>query len=267
MAERSSKRSRSATGVRKSTKKREHRSKSQAVSRVNKQSAKLSAARMVANAVSMGFLGIEKKFLDTSISGVAIAATADCTGAEMDPTGSGCTGTLSCPAQGDSEQQRNGKKFTIDSLILKGFVVQPASISSAPFASAKVFVAVVLDTQTNAAQLNSEDVFKSLAATISTNVDPMKNLLFGKRFRLLKTQVYDLTPVGVSSGASGVFTANGVRRDFDWYIPFKGGLPVECNATATATVANVIDNSLHVIAYATSGDCTMSYNARIRFQG
>jgi len=264
--ERATKRSRSATRSSAKVGKRTHRAKSASVSKYNKtvSRTKISAARSLANAVTMGFMGIEKKFLDCAKSEGAIASVAALTGGEYDPS-SGCTGCLSCPAQGDTEQSRDGKRIVIDSVILKGYCRLDESASVAAFDSLKVFVAVVLDTQTNGAQLNSEDVFKNTANIAGSVVDPMKNLLFGSRFRILKSQVYDLTPSGVAS--AGALAFNGTRRDFDWYIPFKGGLPVNLNAGTTADVVNVIDNSVHVVAFATLAGSLIAYNSRIRFQG
>ena len=221
---------------------------------------------MLANSTTAGFLGIEKKFLDMAKADTAVAAAAALTGGEYDPS-TGCTGCLSCPAQGDSEQNRDGKRFVIDSLILKGYVQNAGTVSAAWEPATKVFVAVVLDTQTNGAQMNSEDCFKSLSNNDLANCDPMKNLLSGNRFRILKSQVFDLTPHGAAD-ASTNYASNTVRREIDWYIPFKGGLQVNLNGTNTnADVANVIDNSVHVIAFSTFTGVTIGYNARIRFQG
>lgn len=235
----------------------------------NLKRSKISAARQVANAVSMGFLGIEKKFLDCARTATAVSAVAALTGGEIAPS-AGCTGCLSCPAQGDSEQARDGKRIVIDSLIIKGYVAADEDASEAAGKSNKCFVAVVLDTQTNggtfAAGGISESVFKNLTGTADLNVDPTKNLLFGNRFRILKSQVYDLTAPGVA--AAGALAFNGNRRDFDWYIPFKGGMQVNLNAGTTADVANVIDNSIHVIAFCTlAAKTTIAFNSRIRFQG
>jgi len=272
--ERASKRSRSATKPAKTAGKRKHSSKSASVSKYNKSVSKTAAARVIANAVTMGFMGIEKKFLDTARTQIAVGGAVALTGGEYDPSATsgsgggsgGCVGCLSCPAQGDTEQSRDGKRIVIDSLILKGNVNYNASASQAVSESQKVFVAVVLDTQTNGAQLNSEDVFKNTSADASTVCDPMKNLLFGSRFRILKSQVYDLTPTGTFGAGTGAHY--GTQREFDWYIPFKGGLPVNLNAGTTADVANVIDNSIHVVAFANvNNSCELAYNARIRFQG
>jgi len=229
------------------------------------QGSKMAAVRQLANAATAGFLGIEKKFLDTTRTAIAVGAAAALTGGEYDPS-SGCTGCLSCPAQGDTEQSRDGKRIVIDSLILKGFIQDGDSAGEAPGTPNKVFVAAILDTQTNGAQLNSEDVFKNLSGSDLLNCDPMKNLLFGNRFRILKSQVFDVTPIGISPAAATV-AHYAVRREFDWYIPFKGGLQVNLNAGTTADVANVIDNSLHVVAFAVTAGTTIGYNARIRFQG
>jgi len=232
--------------------------------------AKMAAVRQIANATTAGFLGIEKKFLDTARADTVVASVAALTGGEYDPT-TGCTGCLSCPAEGDNEQSRDGKRFVIDSLILKGYVRTAQETGQAPSTPIKVFVAVVLDTTSNGAQMSSEDCFKNLLGTTLGVVDVTKNLLSGNRYRILKSQVFDVTPVGIA--AAGATVAHyGIRRDFDWYIPFKGGLRVslkdgDANSGKNADVANVVDNSLHVIAFATDADCAIGYNACIRFQG
>lgn len=242
--------------------------------------AKMAAVRTIANATSAGFLGIEKKFLDMAKTETVISAAAALTGGEMDPSATsgpgggsgGCIGCLSCPAQGDSEQGRDGKRFVIDSLILKGYVRFYPTATTGVLDPVKVFVAVVLDTQTNGAQMDSEFCFKNFLGSEETNINPVKNLLSGNRFRILKSAVYDLTPHGAFA-ASATFAANSVRRDFDWYLPFKGGLRVslkdgDLNSGQNADVANVVDNSLHVIAFSTEANkAYISYNARIRFQG
>jgi len=238
------------------------------VSKFNKavsKSSKISAARAVANAVTLGFMGIEKKFYDTSLADAAVLAATDCTSGMYDPS---ATSMISTPTQGDGEQQRDGKRIVIDSLILKGHVHNLGTATSAVLAPAvKVFLAVVLDTQSNGAQMTSEACFKNTAAQASSNVEPLKNLLSGGRFRILKSQVYDLSHNGAFAAAAN-YASNGSARTFDWYIPFKGGLPVNFNAGTTASIANVIDNSIHVVAFSTSAsECVLGYNARIRFQG
>ena len=61
-----------------------------------------------------GLLGIEKKFLDTSLDATAIAASANAAGAEYPPD-AGCTGCLTAPAQGDTSSNREGNKIVSQS--------------------------------------------------------------------------------------------------------------------------------------------------------
>lgn len=60
-------------------------------------------------------LGIETKFLDTAWNGVAINASTDGAGGELQPS-TGCTDCISVPAQGDGESQRDGRKYCVKSI-------------------------------------------------------------------------------------------------------------------------------------------------------
>ena len=121
-------------------------------------------ALAIANARTAGFLGLEKKFFDTAVAMVALTAPTDAAGGEIDPTAlPGAVACLNAMAQGDGEQNRDGKKVVLKSVQVKGFVQKlGGELAAGPDSGTKVFVALVLDTQTNGAQLNSEDVFKNL---------------------------------------------------------------------------------------------------------
>lgn len=221
-------------------------------------------ARAMLDRRTAGFLGIERKFYDTSLSATTIAAATDATGGEYDPS---ATSMISTPAQGDAEQNRDGKKIMIDAVQVKGIVdLQPGTNLTALTASTTVYLALVLDTQSNAAQMNSEDCFKNTVATAGGAAEPMRNLLFGSRFRVLKSEQFVLNHTNATWDGTNI-EAGGDRRIFDWYVPFKGGLPVNFNAGTTASIANVVDNSLHLIAFASAATLLLTYNARIRFRG
>lgn len=207
-------------------------------------------------------LGIEKKFYDTALAAGAIGAATDATGGELDPS---ATSMISTPAQGDTEQTCDGKRIIIKSVQLKGTLNNPAAAAAAsPELAAKVFVAIVLDTQSNAAQMNSEDCFKNLAGTALGAPHPLRNLLFSNRFRVLKYDVFDVSHETLA-GVSASLNSNSTERNFDWFLPLD--LPVNFNAGTTASIVNVIDNSLHVIAFGSQASITITYNARIRFVG
>ena len=71
------------------------------------------------NIRTAGFLGIEHKFIDTSLVSSALTAPTDSTGGEHDPATVLC---LNAVAQGDGEEQRDGKAYVIDQLYMNGFV-------------------------------------------------------------------------------------------------------------------------------------------------
>jgi len=76
-------------------------------------------ARAMLNRRTAGFLGIEKKFYDTGLTSAALTAPTDATGGEHDPSS---TSMISTPAQGDSEQNRDGKRIVIKSVQITGVV-------------------------------------------------------------------------------------------------------------------------------------------------
>jgi len=218
------------------------------------------------NRTQMGFLGIEKKFYDTTLVASAIPAPTDCAGAELDPS---ATSMISTPAQGDGEQQRDGKQIVIDYVELKGIIdTATVELNGSPAVASTVYVALVLDTQTNGAQMNSEDCYKNTSATANVATCPLRNLLFGSRFRILKSSVFDVSPLTCTTAGADSFSYGNRQIPFHWFVPLKG-LKVNFTAGTTASVANVVDNSLHIIAFTNrlSLTPTLSYNARIRFVG
>jgi len=219
------------------------------------------------NVRTAGFLGIETKFYDTSLGATALTAPTDASGGEFDPS---ATSMISTPAQGDTEQNRDGKRIVIRNVHINGNIVVPPGIDKTAMpGQVDVFVALVLDTQSNGAQMNSEDCFKNLSGAAAQAPNPIRNLLFGPRFRVLKSQNF-LMPIPSASYDGTNIEIAGTRRDFDWFLNLKD-LVVNFNATTptVTTIASVVDNSLHVIAYCNSTSLapTIAYNARIRFVG
>lgn len=228
---------------------------------VGKRSTSSLAARNIRTA---GLLGFEKKYYDTSIVYTNLTAAVDCTGAEYDP---GTVLCVSAPAQGAGAQNRDGKKIIAKSIEINGTVSLGAQTNqTAADVSADVLVAVVLDTQTNAAQLNSEDVYTNPSADASGLTGALRNLSFGSRFRILKLQHFDFPPMTMSYDGTNI-EQSGQQKTFRWFIPLKD-LPINFNSTsASAGVAQVQDNSIHVIAFTTSAITALCYNARLRFVG
>lgn len=215
-------------------------------------------------------LGVETKFFDTS--NVEANLGTDIATGEKDPATLDC---ISCPAQGDGEQDRDGKKIVITSVHVNGIVnldadnANSGTIEVAPV----VMVALVQDTQTNGAQADSSLVFKNTSTNAKLCSSPMRNLQYNNRFKVLSVWRYAFPAPAImynsdaaNSGLVPTYVYPGVNQRFS----FNKKVRIPVNFTGTSSViANVVDNSLHIIAYVSHTTRTpqLSYNARIRFQG
>jgi len=216
-----------------------------------------------------GLLGIETKYLDLGINN-ALVATTDATGGECQPD-SGSTGCLTAPAQGDGSQNRDGKKIVVKSILVTGTissVVQTAQNSADVVP--EVYLALVQDTQTNGVTINSEDVFTNVAGIALTATVPFRNMSNVSRFRVLKTVKKKLVmPSMTADAGTGTIVQSG-QASCSIALSWTGLMPVNfTTASTTADVANVVDNSVHLIAYCNSTTLAPAFAGacRIRFVG
>lgn len=211
-------------------------------------------------------LDTELKFLDNSLANQALVAATNWAGAELDPATTLC---LTAPAQGDTASSRDGKQIIGKSIHVTGQVYMlPAELQGSPQPAIHVTLSLVLDKQTNNAQLNAEDVYSNTSADASLNTYSQRNLNFAKRFKVLKSETFIFDNTAVSHFAVDSFSWPGRSVNFDWFIPLND-LRINFNSTTTGVIGNVLDNSIHLIgnANATTGAPTVSYNARFRFIG
>jgi len=76
-----------------------------------------------------------------------------------------------------------------------------------------------------------------------------------------------IIPPQMNEGAVNLFaTPKTYTRIFNWAIIFKTPLKVTCTGVG-GTIANVIDNSIHIIVINTEAVTKLSYHARIRYRG
>ncbi len=212
-----------------------------------------------------GFTGIERKFYDTKNTGTALIAPTNAAGGELDESATVCLNTI---VQGDGENQRDGRVATINSCYVKGIINIAEAAAATGDPSTKIYLALVLDTQTNGAQLNSEDVFTNHSATGALASSPMRQMQFTQRFRVLDTFECDMgnpnafNETGATGGAHqmGLVQAFSLSSNLTFRTQYSG---------TTETVANITDNSLHVIGYCSNVVLapTVFYNARVRFVG
>lgn len=215
--------------------------------------------RALLNQRTGGFLGLEKKFKDFEYDAVISASIA---GSEADPA---TALSLTAIEQGDGEQQREGRKCTVQSVQMRGKVVFVSADSTTIATGGFVRLLLVQDKQSNAAQFNAEDVLVDPTDTDLDSVTP-RNLQYTQRFKVLvdKTIRCPQKPA--------VFDADSVLSG-QWEVPFsiykKINILQNFNGTANPpTIAQQIDNSVHLIAISSNGTQNLlRYFSRVRFMG
>lgn len=211
-------------------------------------------------------LGVELKFYDKSLIGSVLATNTDASGGEHDPSS---TILLNTVVRGDGEENRDGRKIVMRSIYLTGTIscISQANQSSADN-GALIFISLVLDKQTNGITIDSEDVYVNPGADALTSSSLMRNLKFVTRFTVLATVKLNMDNVNLAfSGNTDQMEQSGLIRS--WEIYRKLNIPVLFSSGTGETVANIVDNSLHLLAWTTSATMAplISYNSRLRFVG
>ncbi len=205
-----------------------------------------------------GFLGLEMKFVDTQ----AVSDAFTSTWATMeDATNDSVSGV----AQGDGESNRDGRKYLIHSIHIKAraHVIEIES-ATAPLPDLFGRICLVWDTQTNGAQLTATDV---MDGGQSNDELAFRNLQHSKRFRVLWDKKFIIKRSNTNEGSINLFASNPTSTPIMVFNRvFKKPIPVICSGT-TAVVANISDNSLHMIGVANSSTCLLTYQVRLRFTG
>ncbi len=215
------------------------------------------------NPRTAGFLGIEKKFYETSLVGASLTNPTDWSGCEHNPSATIC---LNSVAQNDTEQGRDGRKMMMKNISVTGVLYQAAQVNQTALDTNPVVqIALVLDQQTNGALLSSENVYVNQGGDAILAASPFRNLQYITRFKVLRALQVELPqPMVVWDGTN--VEQGGTASSFRFDVQLE--IPVTFSGT-TSTIANIIDNSLSIIAGTTSTGTavTLSYNARLRFVG
>lgn len=228
-------------------------------------SSRSTASNRRRNTTTAGFVGIEHKFFDTFRVNSVIGASDDATGGVQDPS---ATVVISAPGQGTGPSQRDGKKILIESILISGVVILPdLNSQAAAFNIPSIYIAIVMDTQSNAASMTSELAFVNASGNILSAANPLKNLLRSTRFQTIK--VWSITPQQPSFASDELNNLEIMGQTIPFEFFKKVSIPVNFNGAGTdASIANVSDNSLHVIAFSNVANyATITYSARIRFVG
>lgn len=199
----------------------------------------------------------EMKYFDTelSLSAVPVVTTTWVAGTILDPSttinlGDAAVATPLClfvPKVSAALNGRIGRKVKVIKLKVHGFIQCSNQATQAAADPASLLrLILVQDTQTNAAQMTSAMLMNDAGAAATTLMSFQNPNQFG-RFRVLKDKTIALQNPGGFNDAAGTGAINGILRHFKFSIKFRDPVMVNFNATNGGTVADIIDNSFHIL--------------------
>jgi len=206
----------------------------------------------------------ERKYFDSikTSANLTSAAGGSWNSAEVDPATLNC---LFAPVTGDDFNNRTGRKVQVIALKIRGLINTAAlADQTAGATTPSVRLLLVQDQQTNAAQLNSEDV---LGNAVTSPIFAFQNPAFFGRFRVLKDKYFTVAQPIASFDGTNIEVA-GNQKTFKINIKFQKPVVVHFNSTNGGTVADIIDNSFHMIAAQGQNagiQCAITYQCRTTF--
>lgn len=209
--------------------------------------------------------GIETKGVDASLALAPIIATTNTNGSII---------LANIVQSGTGSWNRIGKKITMKSLRLKGFINTTITPTAVTFATSDNLVRMIIiyDRQTSGGALPTFDTMFGITDGAGNESCPdiycpprYDNM---ERFRVLKECIYDTNAGIIMSG--GTTNATTVRNYFDEYISLKGLDSVFLSTANPITSADIASGGLYVVFRAQNNGDTVSSvvgNARLRYRG
>ncbi len=217
---------------------------------------------------SRGWAGAksETKYFDTFISARALPATTSWAGCETDPA---TFNTFCVPVKGTSINERVGRTIEIQKVKIRGSVRCPPQVNAtATDPGSIVRLILFVDKQTNAAHVQAETVMDGPSAANSILcTQTFQNLDSMGRFHVLKDKYMSLSPPTLTWDGTNM-EQTGTQRAFKMFHVFKPPLKVNFNATNGGSVADISDNSIHMIGRCTSDGVapTLDFEARVSYK-
>lgn len=201
----------------------------------------------------------ERKYYDSEFSGTLTTIGGDWTGTEVDPA---TLNTLCVPVTGNDINNRIGRKIDVLSIKIRGAIVWPSQTNqTAADTCSQVRVILYQDKQTNATQAQGEQLINSGGASQALYM--FQNPASFGRFRVLKDKMYSVGNPSITYDGTNV-EQSGLARNFKMNVKFKKPVRINFNSTNGGTVADIVDNSFHIIVGAIVGTSTTVFQYKSR---
>lgn len=208
----------------------------------------------------------EMKYFDTELDETVITASTNWSSTEYDPA---TLNTLFCPTKGTGINNRVGRKVKVYKVKVRGFIWVAQEVNETqPDDGVMVRLALVHDKQTNSAQCQGEQVFRDpTTADAKVAVQAFQSLDNLGRFKVLRDRYFRLpTRQYVYDGTN--IEKEGIVVPFKFNVHYRHGIVVNFNATDGGTVADIVDNSWHVLCNISDADMVpnITYTARVAYK-
>lgn len=209
----------------------------------------------------------EQKYFDSYVSARPIAESTDWLATELDPT---TLNTLCVPAQGPNLNEYIGRSIAVDKISINATVRTAvesnlADILPVPYIRLILYV----DTQTNGVQSQGEDVMEAPgAATQALAVTTFQKFANQERYVLLHDNIYQFGELQAMT--DGTNTSSQCLPDIPLSITieFEEPMIISFNNVHGGTIADIVDNSLHLIGQKSHATFThvLSYSCRTYYE-
>jgi len=208
----------------------------------------------------------EMKYFTSFLTTTAIATGTSWTVSDMDPSPGDC---LFFPVEGSDVDNRIGRRVNVVRLQIRGVLIVPTD-QDAPdvLSNPSVRVILYIDQQTNAAQSTGDQVMEQYQVSVPGVFTGFQNVANFGRFRVLRDKIYRGNTVTAGTDGASTLSICAATIPFKISVRFPGTLPVKFNATNGGSVADIVDNSFHLLAHCSSANygVQMMYTCRTYFK-
>lgn len=208
----------------------------------------------------------ERKYFTTGLTSTAVVSAVNWAGTELDPAAN----CLFYPQEGADIDNRIGRRVTIKKITVRGYCAcQGEEDTSTAHNAQAIRIVLYMDMQTNGAQSQGEELLANpTVATAANAMNTFQNTSNFGRFKVLKDKMMifgNRSAAQADIAASDKLTVQGQGRVFKMSYRFLKPLVVRFNGTNGGTVADIIDNSFHILANSSSDEngVLLSYECRV----
>lgn len=177
---------------------------------------------------------------------------------------------LFAPTVGAGLNQRIGRQVKKMKVKINALINVPVQAAQgAVDSSTEIRVMLVMDMQTNSSQMTGAQLMNDAGAP-ETTINSFQNPNNFGRFRVLKEKRFSISNLNLAgSPTAGDVIQAGIAKPFKMSYKWPdGGCPVHFNATNGGTVADIVDNSMHIVAGVNQAGYapTIAYYSRVCFK-